>query len=71
MTIASHSNPLTGPQPAGAASGPELQRCEQCGRVGVRGFRVLPATEYTKPITLCASKAACRKRWPKPHHEIA
>lgn len=36
--------------------------CEQCGRVGKRGFKNL----IDPSITLCANKNACRKRWPKP-----
>ncbi len=48
---------------------PRTQRCEQCGRVGTRLFRVLPATEHTQPITTCASSTACRKRWPRPRIE--
>jgi hypothetical protein len=42
------------------------QRCEQCGRVGTRGFKTIPATEYTTPITVCANGNACRKRWQPP-----
>lgn len=50
------------------------QRCEQCGRVGTRGFIAWPeetltlmsgVVETIPAITLCASKTACRKRWPK------
>ncbi|MEU6342177.1 hypothetical protein ABZ883_14695 [Streptomyces sp. NPDC046977] len=44
---------------------PAPASCEQCGRTGSRGFRTLTAPDI-KPITVCANKAACRKRWPKP-----
>ena len=43
-----------------------VRYCEQCGRIGKRGFTTLPTTEHTEPITTCSAKAACRKRWPKP-----
>jgi hypothetical protein len=51
----------------------KMKRCEQCGRSGVRGFKVLPAVELpprlgggmTQPITLCVARKACQKRWPK------
>lgn len=54
-----------------------VQRCEQCGREGVRGFKTMPATEVTVegerytigPYTFCASVNACRKRWPR-HPEV-
>lgn len=51
------------------------RRCDQCGRVGSRGFRSLPAEPIelngmvvveADQFTECAAKAACRKRWPKP-----
>lgn len=51
------------------------QRCEQCGRVGVRGFRTYPDEDVFHGDQLvaaahcrteCANKNACRKRWPKP-----
>ena len=66
MTVASHDNPLTGPSPDGQADGPELKRCAQCGRVGVRGFKTLKPGDFGgPPLTLCSNKNACRKRWPK------
>lgn len=40
--------------------------CEQCGRIGRRGFRTLASEEQDVRITVCTAKAACRKRWPKP-----
>ena len=52
--------------------GAKKQRCEQCGRRGTRGFTVLigevegdTLTVNIPPITTCANKNACRKRWPK------
>lgn len=43
------------------------QCCEQCGRVGTRGFRTLKADCPGIPeITVCTSGSACRKRWPRP-----
>ena len=46
------------------------KRCEQCGRDGKRGFRIIaPARigsyQATRPIVVCANPNACRKRWPK------
>jgi len=41
--------------------------CEQCGRVGKRGFKNL----IDPSITVCANKNACRKRWPKPVRDDA
>lgn len=66
MTTNGHTNPLEGPPLARFAAGPELQRCSQCGRLGVRGYRMLTNDEHDIRITLCANKNACRKRWPKP-----
>lgn len=52
-----------------------MKRCHQCGRTGTRGFTTAPAAtvDYIPdiepfevgPFVECASKAACRKRWPK------
>jgi hypothetical protein len=44
--------------------------CDQCGRVGARGFRVVPPSideRYGEipGFTECANKDACRKRWPR------
>lgn len=41
-----------------------VRRCEQCGRIGKRGFQTIGADEHT--VTQCAARTACRKRWPKP-----
>lgn len=43
-------------------------RCEQCGREGTRGFKVIPATTHEPtgqvvgPYTVCASGNACHRR---------
>lgn len=42
------------------------RHCEQCGRIGKRGFRALRNDEHGIQITECSNRAACRKRWPKP-----
>lgn len=43
------------------------QRCEQCGRVGTRGFKTLMSDLAGVPrITTCSNLNACRRRWPKP-----
>lgn len=50
-------------------------RCEQCGRVGTRGFRTFPDADAihdgrvavaAHSMTECANRDACRRRWPKP-----
>ena len=43
-----------------------IRRCEQCGRIGKRGFRTLASEEHDIRITECSNRSACRKRWPKP-----
>lgn len=43
-----------------------VRYCEQCGRVGKRGYRTYTADEHGIEITVCSNKAACRKRRPKP-----
>jgi hypothetical protein len=47
---------------------PPLPYCQQCGRIGNRGFRTFPANPETgaPAITVCANTTACAKRWPKP-----
>ena len=49
-----------------ASTATETQRCYQCGRVGTLGFEALPFLDGMDPIIICASRSACRKRWPKP-----
>jgi hypothetical protein len=66
MTLNGHDNPLEGP-PLAPGTGPELKRCAQCGRIGTHQFRTYPPGDFGGPsLTVCANKAACRKRWPKP-----
>lgn len=58
------------------------ETCAQCGRVGTRAFKTLPAVYvdwrpcgvepfWTDPITICAAVAACRRRWPRRLEETA
>lgn len=53
--------------PTISRSRPALPRCSQCGRVGTRGFRTMPADDAlgVPAITVCANTTACAKRWPK------
>lgn len=53
---------------------PVKRRCEQCRRVGTRGFSTHHATWQDpdgtwvvdiNPQITCTNKTACRKRWPK------
>ncbi len=53
-----------GPADGSKAREVYVRYCEQCGRIGKRGYRTL-ANEHGS-ITVCANKIACRKRWPKP-----
>lgn len=46
-----------------------VRYCEQCGRIGKRGFRDL-INEHGS-LTECSNRQACRKRWPKPVIEEA
>jgi hypothetical protein len=39
--------------------------CEQCGRIGKRGFRTLTSEKYGIEITVCSNRDACRKRRPE------
>ena len=45
---------------------PTLPYCQQCGRIGNRGFRTFPANPETgaPAITVCVNTTACAKRWP-------
>lgn len=45
--------------------------CEQCGRIGLRGYRSLGGDEHGVVITVCSNVNACRKRWPKPPRDDA
>lgn len=58
----------------------ERKRCEQCGRVGTRGFKTVGGFEhevycgplqgmqtvYIREFTVCAATKACRRRRPDP-----
>jgi hypothetical protein len=46
-----------------------VRYCEQCGRIGKRGFRNL--IDEHGSLTVCMAKAACRKRWPKSARDDA
>ena len=58
-----------GPADGSKARDVYVKYCEQCGRIGKRGFRKL-INEHGS-LTVCTAKAACRKRWPKPPHDDA
>ncbi|MFJ9671402.1 DNA translocase FtsK [Streptomyces sp. NPDC101221] len=53
-----------GPAFGSRAGAVYVRRCEQCGRIGKRGFQTIGADEHT--VTQCVARTACRKRWPKP-----
>ncbi|MFE0845315.1 DNA translocase FtsK [Streptomyces rochei] len=55
---------VVGPADGSRARAVYVRRCEQCGRIGKRGFQTIDGDEHT--VTQCAARAACRKRWPKP-----
>jgi hypothetical protein len=55
-----------GPADGTKARNIHVRRCEQCGRIGKRGYQTLGDDDHGIRITVCANKAACRKRWPKP-----
>ena len=55
-----------GPAEGSRARNVLARRCEQCGRIGRRGFHTHADHERGIYITVCANKAACRKRWPTP-----
>jgi hypothetical protein len=53
-----------GPADGSKAREVYVRYCEQCGRIGKRGFRNLIGEHGS--LTECSNRAACRKRWPKP-----
>ncbi|MYS16591.1 DNA translocase FtsK [Streptomyces sp. SID4982] len=61
-----HQQGWVGPVDGSNARALHAKYCEQCGRIGRRGFRTLADDEHRISITVCANKSACRKRWPKP-----
>ena len=58
-----------GPVDGSKARDVHVRYCEQCGRIGKRGFQTLARDDIS--VTVCANKTACRKRWPKPASDIA
>ena len=58
---------FVGPAEGSKSRAVYVRRCDQCGRVGKRGFKNL----IDPSITVCANKNACRKRWPKPVQDDA
>ena len=57
---------FVGPADGSRARDVFVRRCEQCGRIGKRGFQTLTNDEHDIRITECSNRTACRKRWPKP-----
>lgn len=53
-----------GPAEGSRARDVYVRYCEQCGRIGKRGFRNL--IHENGSLTECSNRQACRKRWPKP-----
>ncbi|NUS82704.1 MAG: hypothetical protein HOY75_08120 [Streptomyces sp.] len=66
-----HELGYVGPADGSKARDVFVQCCEQCGRVGKRGYRTLTRDEQDISITVCANKGACRKRWPNPPRDDA
>lgn len=60
---------FVGPAEGSRARDVLVRYCEQCGRIGKRGFHTLRNDEHGIRITECSNRAACRKRWPKPAHD--
>jgi hypothetical protein len=58
-----------GPADGSNARKVHVRYCEQCGRIGKRGFRNL--IHENGSLTECSNRQACRKRWPKPAVEEA
>ena len=59
-----HSHGYVGPADGSKSRAIYVKCCEQCGRIGKRGFETLARDDVS--ITVCTARAACRKRWPKP-----
>jgi hypothetical protein len=66
-----HRQGWVGPANGSAARTLHAQYCQQCGRIGRRGFQTLASDQHDISITVCANKTACRKRWPKPTQDDA
>lgn len=62
-----HQQGWVGPADGSSARTLHAQYCQQCGRIGRRGFTTYPPGDFGgPPLTVCANKTACRKRRPKP-----
>ncbi|MBE4758357.1 DNA translocase FtsK [Streptomyces caniscabiei] len=55
-----------GPADGSKAREIHVRYCEQCGRIGKRGYQTLADDEHGIRIVQCSNRQACRKRWPKP-----
>lgn len=53
-----------GPAEGSKSRDVHVRYCEQCGRIGKRGFRNL--IHENGSLTECSNRQACRKRWPRP-----
>jgi methylthioribose-1-phosphate isomerase len=58
-----------GPADGSSARKIYVRYCEQCGRIGKRGFRNL--IHENGSLTECSNRQACRKRWPVPARDEA
>lgn len=48
-----------------------FKKCDQCGRVGTRGFKTVPIThkgptDGIASFTVCVNNRACQGRWLRP-----
>ena len=59
-----HEHGYVGPADGSKSRAIYVQICEQCGRIGKRGFETRTRDDIS--VTVCTTRAACRKRWPKP-----
>ncbi len=57
---------LIGPADGSKSREVYVRYCEQCGRIGKRGYQTLADDEHGIRIVQCSNRQACRKRWPKP-----
>ncbi|MEU5742007.1 DNA translocase FtsK [Streptomyces tendae] len=62
---------IVGPADGSKARTVHVRRCEQCGRIGKRGFHTHIDDKHDIRIRVCANRTACRKRWPKPADDEA
>jgi hypothetical protein len=59
-----------GPADGSKAREVYVRYCEQCGRIGKRGFQALANEEHGIRITECSNRRACHKRWPKTVRDV-